>query len=277
MEKESVVRNDEDTKDFLARGTKMALAMFLPGIKVLVFFSALSVYGPEVPASRGSTLSLLLVVLSLGTAHQILVVARLHKETLLHEAEKPAAPASVVLAGSVCPAAAARSSPRFDHRIRKAGARPGDPTPTEPGRQPPVSPIRQGDQVAAVVPIGQIPEASLHLPPVGAGHTGSAKSIHDSGRTPNLSRAGRTSLGQRSANTAWKLPSGRPQPLTSTRATGNATRTHSTPSFVLPCDAAGIGHHTFAPGPAPRHPRGRTQQGSPRARYHPRLTPSRLR
>lgn len=107
MVKESAGRNDGDTKDFLARGTKMALAMFLPGIKVLVFFSALSVYGPEVPASYGSTLSLLLVVLSLGTAYQILVVARLRKETLLHDADKPAALASVVLAGSVCLAAVA--------------------------------------------------------------------------------------------------------------------------------------------------------------------------
>ncbi len=95
------------TRDFLSRGTKMALAMFLPGARVLVFFSALSAYGPEVPASYGSTLSLLLVVMSLGTAYQILVVARLRGETLLRDTEKPAALAAVVLAGSVFLSAAA--------------------------------------------------------------------------------------------------------------------------------------------------------------------------
>ncbi|NKY99208.1 MMPL family transporter [Nocardiopsis dassonvillei subsp. albirubida] len=85
----------------------MALAVFLPGARVLVFFSALGAYGPEVTASYGSTLSLLLVVMSLGTAYQILVVARLRGETLLRDTEKPAALAAVVLAGSVFLTAAA--------------------------------------------------------------------------------------------------------------------------------------------------------------------------
>ncbi|MDS1270176.1 hypothetical protein RIF23_07700 [Lipingzhangella sp. LS1_29] len=85
----------------------MALAMFLAGAKVLVFFAALSAYGPEIPASYGSTLSLLLVVLALGTAYQILVVSRLRRETLLQDTERTTALAAVVLAGSIFLAAIA--------------------------------------------------------------------------------------------------------------------------------------------------------------------------
>ncbi|MFW6641412.1 hypothetical protein ACOALZ_15380 [Nocardiopsis algeriensis] len=88
-------------KDFLSRGTKAALAVFLAGSKVLLFFSALSGYAPEVAASYGSALTLLLVCLTLGTAYQVLVVSRLRRDTLLKDPERTAELAATVLAGSV--------------------------------------------------------------------------------------------------------------------------------------------------------------------------------
>jgi len=107
MSKESVHKKGGIAGDFVSRGTKMALALFLPGAKVLIFFFTLSSYAPEVPASYGSSLSLLLVILALATAYQILVVSRLRRETLLGGGEKQATLAAVILAGSVLLAVAA--------------------------------------------------------------------------------------------------------------------------------------------------------------------------
>lgn len=179
MVKEPSGRNDGDTQDFLERCTKMAPTMFLPGIKILDFFSALSVYGHEVPAPCGSTPSLLLVVLSLGSPTRFswsTTCAR--KRSSMMWTNRPHSPPWGWPAPCVLPPL---PDPRRGSIIGFGKLEPGQVIPHQQdrGHQPPVSLIRQGDQVAAAVPTGQIPDASSHLRRVGVGHTGSARSMHD--------------------------------------------------------------------------------------------------
>lgn len=67
-------------RSFATSGTKLALAVFVGGIKGLIFFAAIRGYPAEVSTAYGTSLTVMLAVMMLGVGLNVLVVQQLTKK-----------------------------------------------------------------------------------------------------------------------------------------------------------------------------------------------------
>ncbi|MET9064015.1 hypothetical protein ACWDR1_00520 [Streptosporangium sandarakinum] len=67
-------------RTFAVSGTKLALAMFVGGVKGLLFFVAVRGYSTDVTAAYGTSLTVMLAVMMLGVGLNVLVVQRLARK-----------------------------------------------------------------------------------------------------------------------------------------------------------------------------------------------------